>query len=183
MRRFGVVVCVLVLVMSSLPSWGSEIDAERDEVVRTGMTLLGGAAGLAVGASIGLAFSLDAIDTPLSNTLLLTIPVAAVGAATGALAGYWIADVTLRHRPAFLWSILEGAGLGVVAGAFVGAITFPTNFVIAHAVLEVPEGYWGRFEYLPTLGMAVLAGGVWGGVFGAMAGAVTVPILSLVVGF
>jgi len=55
--------------------------------------------------------------------------------------------------------------------------------VIAHEILNVPEGYWGRFEDLPTLGLALLAGGFWGSALGATAGAVAVPILSLMMGF
>ena len=147
------------------------------------MTVAGAAAGLAAGTSIGVGFSLDAIDTPLSNTLLLTIPVAAAGAAAGALAGRWIADVALRHQPSPLFAIVEGAGLGLVSGAFVGAIVFPLNFVIAYPLLEVPEGYWGRFDVPRTIGLAVLAGGFWGGFAGMLAGAVAVPLISLYVGF
>jgi hypothetical protein len=184
MKRLGVVACVLLtLWIPTIPILSSELDADRAEVVRTGMTIAGAAAGVAAGASIGIGFSLDAIDTPLSNALLLTIPVAAVGAATGALAGRWMANVALRHQPSFLWSILEGAGLGLVAGAFVGGITFPLNFVIAHPILEVPEGYWGRFDYPQTIGMAVLAGGFWGGFFGMMAGAIALPVVSLIMDF
>jgi hypothetical protein len=181
-----VIVCALAVALlgaAPISTLAAEIDPERGEIVRSAMTIAGAATGLGVGASIAIAFSRDAIDTPFSSTLLLAIPVAAVGAATGALAGNWIADVALRHQPTFLWSILEGAGLGLVAGAFVGAVTFPVNFVIAYPILEVPEGYWGRFEYLPTLGMAVLAGGLWGGLFGAMAGAASVPVISLYMAF
>jgi len=147
------------------------------------MTIVGAAAGLVAGASIGISFSVDAIDTPLSSTLLVAIPVAAAGAATAALAGRWIADATLRDEPTPLAAILKGAGLGLVGGAFVGGIVFPLNFAIAHRLLDVPEGYWGRFEYPQTVGMAVLSGGFWGGFFGACAGAALVPIISLYMGF
>ena len=147
------------------------------------MTIAGAAAGLVAGASIGISFSLDAIDTPLSNTLLLTIPVAAAGAATAALVGRWMADVALRHQPSPLFSVIEGAGLGLVCGAIVGAIVFPLNFVIAYPILEVPEGYWGRFDYPQAVGMAVLAGGFWGGFFGMLAGAIALPVVSLIMDF
>jgi hypothetical protein len=184
MKRFGVCLCVLlILSASTLPLLGDEVDPDRAEFVRTGVTIAGAAAGLAAGASIGISFSMDAIETPLSSALLLTIPVAAAGAAAGALAGRWMADVALRHQPSPLFAILEGAGLGLVSGAFVGAIVFPLNFIIAHPLLEVPEGYWGRFDYPQTLGLAVLAGSFWGGFFGMMGGAVALPIISLVMGF
>ncbi len=183
MRQLGVVLCALLLVVPSLALSADEIDPDRAEFVRTGMTIVGAAAGLAAGGSIGIGFSLDAIDTPLSNTLLLTIPVAAVGAATGALAGRWIANVALRHQPSPLFAVIEGAGLGLVSGAFVGGIVFPLNFVIAYPLLEVPEGYWGRFDYPHTVGLAVLAGGFWGGFFGLLGGAAVLPVVSLVMGF
>jgi hypothetical protein len=184
MKRFRAVGCVLlILSIPVVPVLGQDVDLEKAEVVRTGMTLAGAAAGLAAGASIGIGFSLDAIDTPLSNTLLLTIPVAAAGATAGALAGRWIADVALRHQPSPLFAVIEGAGLGLVGGAFVGGIVFPLNFVIAYRLLEVPEGYWGRFDYPQTLGLAVLAGAFWGGFFGLLGGTVAVPLISLYMGF
>ena len=183
MRRFGSALCALLLVVPSLTLAGSDLDVDRVESVRTGMTIVGAVAGLAAGASIGISFSVDAIDTPLSSALLLAIPVAAAGAATAALAGRWIADVTLRDQPTLLAAILKGAGLGLVGGAFVGGILFPLNFAIAHPLLDVPEGYWGRFDYPQTVGMAVLSGGFWGGFFGACAGTVLVPIISLCMGF
>ncbi len=183
MKSIRIVILVSsVIVLSTLMVPAAE-PADKTELVQTGMTVLGAAAGLGAGAAIGLGFSLDAIDTPLSTTLRVTIPVAAAGAAAGALAGGWIADVVMRHQPSPLFSMIEGAGLGLVAGAFVGAVVFPLNFVIAYPILEVPEGYWGRFEYPQTVGMAVLAGAVWGGIFGAMAGAAIVPVISLVMGF
>ena len=184
MKRLSALACILLIVWTpTLLVVGGELPGDRAEFVRTGMTIAGSAAGLAAGSAIGIGFSLDAIDTPLSNTLLLTIPVAAAGAAAGALAGRWMADVALRHQPSFLFSIIAGAGLGLVSGAVVGAIVFPLNFVIAYPTLDVPEGYWGRFDYPQAVGMAVLAGAVWGGFSGMLAGAVAVPIISLYMGF
>lgn len=174
---------VLMLAALWLPVLGQDVDVEKAEVVRTGMTLVGAAAGLTAGSLIGISFSTDAIDTPLSDALSLTIPVAAAGAAAGALAGRWIANVVLRHQPSPLFAIIEGAGLGLVSGAFVGGIVFPLNFVIAYPLLEVPEGYWGRFDYPQTLGMAVLAGAFWGGFFGLLAGAAVLPVVSLIMNF
>ena len=183
MKRMGALLCILLtLSISASPLFGEE-PVDRSELVRTGMTIASAALGLAAGTAIGLSFSLDAIDTPLSNTLLLTIPVAAAGAAAGALVGRWMADVAFRHQPSPLFSIIEGAGLGLVSGAIVGGITFSLNFAIAFHILEVPEGYWGRFDYPQAVGMAVLAGAFWGGFFGMMAGAVAVPLISLYMGF
>jgi len=84
MKRLCVLVCILLTIStSSLPLLGSEVDSGRAEFVRTGMTIAGAAIGLVTGASIGLSFSQNAIETPLSDTLLLTIPVAAAGARYG----------------------------------------------------------------------------------------------------
>jgi len=183
MKTLRAVLLISLVLLLPVLSLSADEPVDKAEIVQTSMTILGATAGLGAGAAIGLGFSLDAIDTPLSNTLRVTIPVAAAGAAAGALAGRWIADVTLRHQPSPLFSIIEGAGLGLVAGAFVGAVVFPLNFLLAYPILEVPEGYWGKFDYLPTIGMGIVAGAVWGGIFGSMAGAVTVPILSLLMGF
>jgi len=183
MKRMGVLFSILLtLSISTSPLLGAEPD-NRFELVRTGMTVAGAALGLAAGTAIAVSFSLDAIDTPLSNTLLLTIPVAAVGTAAGALVGRWMTDVALRHQPSPLFSIIEGAGLGLVSGAIVGGIVFSLNCTIAHRILEVPEGYWGRFDYPQAVGMAVLAGGFWGGFFGMLAGAAVLPVISLVMDF
>ena len=89
-----------------------------------------------------------------------------------------MAYVALRHQPSPLFSVIEGAGLGLVCGAIVGGIVFPLNFVIAHPILEVPEGYWGRFDYPQAVGMAVLAGAFWGGFYGIAVGAIALPIIS-----
>jgi hypothetical protein len=175
--------CILLTLSMATVSLVAKEPVDKLEAVQVGMTIAGAALGLGAGAAIGIGFSLDAIDTPLSDTLLLTIPVAAAGAATGALVGRWIANVALEHQPSPLFSIVEGAGLGFVSGAFVGAVVFPLNFVIAYPLLEVPEGYWGRFDYPQTVGMAVLAGGFWGGFAGLLGGAVAVPLISLYMEF
>jgi hypothetical protein len=180
--RAGVCVALTLLAMG-LPIFGQDVDPTDANVLRTGMTIAGAGIGLVVGSAIALGFSLDAIDTPLSNTLLLTIPVAAAGATTGALAGRWMADITLRHPPSPLFAIVEGAGLGLASGAFVGAVTFTLNFVLANELLEVPEGYWGRYDYLPTIGLGVAAGGFWGGFWGMLGGAIALPVVSLLMGF
>ncbi len=183
MKSIRASVCILVTLLAMwLPVLGEDVDPLKAEQLRTGMIIAGAGIGLAAGSMIALGFSQDAIDTPLSDTLLLTIPVAAVGAAAGALAGYWIADVSLAHQPSPLWSIVEGAGLGAAAGAFIGGLAFCTNFAIGYHILEVPEGYWGD-PPIPMVAMALVAGGVWGGIFGAMAGAVMLPVVSLIMNF
>jgi len=183
MRPTRAIVCLsLFLLAVCMPAFAAVTEEDKAEWLRTGLTIAGAGTGLAVGVATGLAFSADAIDTPLSSTLLLTVADGAVGAISGALAGYWIAEVALAHQPGPLWSIIEGGGLGMAAGAFVGALTFATNFAIAQQILDVPEGYWGA-PPIPILGMALVAGGFWGGFFGAMAGAVALPLISLLMGF
>ncbi len=184
MKILRVGVCsALILLGVWLPVLAQDTSVDNEELLRTGLTLGVAAIGLGIGASIALGFANDAIDTPLSDTLLLAIPVAAVGAASGALAGHWMANVVLRTRPAPLFSILEGAGLGLVSGAAVGAITFTVNFAIAQPILEEPEGYCGRYDYLPTLGLSLAAGGLWGGLAGLAGGAVILPIIYLALHF
>jgi len=176
--------CIVLIVTSlCLPIVSQVANTEDDEIVRTGLTLAGAAAGLAAGSLIGIGFSTDALDTPLSDALLLTIPVAAVGAATGALAGHWMARVVLAHRPSPLFAVIEGAGLGLLSGVFVGSATFAVNFLIAQPLLDVPDGYWGRFDPLPTVGLALVAGGFWGGLLGMAGGAVLLPIVALLMEF
>jgi len=183
MKAIRVSLCIISMLLAMwLPVFGEDVDPLKAEWLRTGMTIACAGMGLAAGSAIAIGFSVDTIDTPLSNMLLLAIPVAAVGAATGALAGHWIADVVLKHQPSPLWSIVEGAGLGAATGAFIGALAFSTNFAIGYHVLEVPEGYWGE-PPIPMVAMALVAGGVWGGIFGAMAGAVALPVITLLMGF
>lgn len=183
MKTIRMSLCIaLALFVGWFPALGEDVDTMKAEALRTGMTIAGAGIGLAAGSAIGIGFSLDATDTPLSATLLLAIPVAAAGAATGALAGRWMADTALRHQPAPLFSVLEGAWLGLLTGAFVGGITFSANFAIGYHVLDVPDGYWGD-PPIPMVAMALVAGGVWGGIFGAMVGAVALPIVSLMMDF
>jgi len=183
MKRIGTILCILLMVLASVLPLVAAEPVEKTEIVRTGMTLLGAAAGLGAGAAIALGFSLDAMDTPLSNTLLLTIPVAAAGAATGALTGRWIADAALANQPSPLFAILGGAWRGLFAGALVGSVTFTLNFLIAYPTLDVPEGYWGRFDYLPTIGLAIAAGGFWGGFYGVSIGGIAMPAISIYMEF
>jgi len=80
-------------------------------------------------------------------------------------------------------TIVQEGGLGLLSGAFVGAITFALNFAIAYHIPRVPGSYWGRFGYPQAVGMAVLTGTVCGGFFGLLGGTVAVPLISLYMGF
>jgi len=183
MKRLSVVLLSAIIASASVaPLLAASLDPGRAELARTALTIGGAGAGLWAGATIGLSFSSTAIDTPLSDTLSITIPVAGAGAGTGALMGAWMADVVLRHQPSFPFSFIEGAGLGLVSGAVVGATTFSLNFVIAQPLLDVPEGFWGDPPLSPPL-MAAVAGGFWGALFGAIAGAIVLPLIALYLGF
>jgi hypothetical protein len=39
-----------------------------------------------------------------------------------------------------LFALIEGAGLSLPDGTLIGGIVFPLNYVIAHPLLEVPDG-------------------------------------------
>lgn len=183
MKTIRASLCILLTLLAVwLPALGDSLDTEYVETLRSGVTLAGTGIGLAAGVAIGVGFSLDAIDTSLSNMLLLSIPVAAAGAVSGALAGRVFADIALNQQPSFPLSIVEGAVLGLAAGAFIGSITFSTNIAIAIPLLDVREGYWGD-PPTPKIAMALVAGAFWGGMFGAMTGAVALPIISVVLGF
>lgn len=170
---------LLVALVPALPVWASGLSAAKVEHVRTGMTVGGALVGLAVMVPTGA--TLLPSGTPLSDTLLVTIPAAAVTAAVGAVVGRWIADTTIALRPSLLASPFLGAGMGLVGSALAGGIGFSLAFAIAIPNVVVPPGYWG-FDYPQAVGMAFLAGGLWGGLLGAPAGAVLVPILSIYLG-
>ena len=174
---------ILSIALLCVPAWAEEPTTPADEGVRTGLTVTGATLGVLSGTATALAFSAHGADTPLSSTLLVTIPVAATGAATGALAGWWIAEATLALQPSLLFAPILGAGLGLLGGAVVGALTFPMMAAIAIPTLDVPEGFWGDFEPIEAIGMAVLSGGVWGGIVGIAVGAVSVTIISAIMGF
>lgn len=169
----------LIALVPALPVWGNGSSPAKVEHVRTGMTIGGALVGLAV--TVPNVVGLLPAGTPLSDTLLVTIPAAAVTAAVGAVVGRWIADTTIALRPSLLASPFLGAGLGLVGSALAGGIGFSLAFAIAIPTVSVPPGYWG-FDYPQAVGMAFLAGGLWGGLLGAPAGAVLVPILSIYLG-
>ena len=138
--------------------------------------------GAVLGLGIGIGGTLDLIpqDTPLSDSLLVIVPGTAVTAATAALAGRWIAERALALRPTLAFSPLVGAGLGMLGGAFSGAVSFSLAMAIAIPAVDVSVG---EFSYLQAIGMAALGGALWGGIFGIPAGAVSVPIVSIYLDF
>jgi len=169
---------LMVATLTSLPVSGTDLPEDKVEQVRTWMTI----GGAVLGLGIGIAGTLDLIpeDTPLSDSLLVIVPGAAVTAATAALAGRWIAETALALRPTLVFSPLIGAGLGMLGGAFSGAVSFSLAMAIAIPAVDVSVG---EFTYLKAIGMAALGGALWGGILGVPAGAVAVPIISLVLNF
>jgi len=169
---------LMVATLTLLPVSGTDLPEDKVEQVRTWMTI----GGAVLGLGIGIAGSLDLIpeETSLSDSLLVVIPTTAVTAATAALAGRWIAETALALRPTLVFSPLVGAGLGMVGGAFCGAVSFALGMAIAIPSVDVSVG---EFSYLQVIGMAFLGGALWGGIFGVPAGAVSVPIVSLVLNF
>lgn len=178
MKRLRAAICVmLVAVIPGLSAIGNDLPPNKVEHVRTGMTLLGAVLGLGGGIATGL--GLVPPGTPLSDSLIVAIPVAAVAAVTGAFASRWIADVTLALRPSLIISPFLGAGLGLAGCAVAGGISFAVAAAIAIPTVAAPEGYWGIFNYPQAVGMGFLAGAFWMGLAGVPIGGVLVPIISL----
>ncbi len=180
MRAFFCV--LLAALIPGLSVVGEAVPAEKVARVRTGMTIGGTLLGLGIAGAT--AFFLVPEGTPLADRLLVAIPVAGVAAATGAVAGRWMADTALKLKPSLIFSPLIGAGLGFVGAAVVGGISFALAFAIAIPTVEAPPGYWGSdFTYLQAVGMGLLAGAFWGGIAGGPVGAVAVPIISIYMDF
>ena len=172
-------VCLLITAaLLVLPVCGNDLPADKAEQVRTWMTI----AGAVLGLGIGVAGTLDLIpqETPLSDALLVVVPGAAVTAATTALAGRFVAEAALALKPELLFSPLVGAGLGMLGGATSGALSFSLAMAIAVPTVDISVG---DFTYLQAIGMAALGGALWGGIVGVPTGAVSVPIISLYLGF
>ncbi|MCK4356124.1 hypothetical protein KAW44_03505 [Candidatus Bipolaricaulota bacterium] len=169
---------LMVATLISLPVNGKDLPEDKVEQVRTWMTI----GGAILGLGIGIAGTLDLVpqDTPFSDSLLVIVPGAAVTAVTAALAGRWIAEITLATKPSLAFSPLMGAGLGMLGGAFSGAVSFSLAMAIALPAVDISVG---EFSYLQAIGMAALGGALWGGIFGIPVGAVSVPIVSLYLSF
>ncbi|MCK4599664.1 hypothetical protein KAU37_07615 [Candidatus Bipolaricaulota bacterium] len=182
MKRIRMLICLLmVALVPGLSVIGNDLPADKVERVRTGTTLLGAVLGLGGGIATGL--GLVPAGTPLSESLLVAIPVAAMATVTGALASRWIAEMALVRQPSLLASPFLGAGLGLVGCAVAGGISFALAAAIAIPTVAAPEGYWGVFNYPQAVGMGFLAGALWMGLAGIPIGGVIVPIISLYMGF
>ncbi len=163
---------------------------DKADVVRTGLKIAGAGIGLVGGSVFSLRISLQLLEARAVDAAVLAIPVAAVGAVTGAWAGGWMAELALRERPEPLLAAVEGAGLGLLSGVFVGASTIATC-----AILSLPR-FLDRIERLEEAGgvstpeisnlsdvlsyagLAVLLGAGRGGGVGLTTGAVLFPLIS-----
>jgi len=177
----NVLCLILAGLMPALPAIGEDLQASKADAVRTWMTVGSSLISLGIGGSA--AFLLSPEGTPLANRLLVAIPVGGIAAVAGAMAGRWVADTTLGMKPSGILSPVVGAGLGMLASAVIGGISFALAFAIAIPVVEVEPGYWGSFNYPQAVGMGFLAGAFWGGLSGIPVGAVVVPIISIYMGF
>jgi hypothetical protein len=179
MKQVRKLICVLMAaLLPGMSVIGSELPPGKVEAVRRGMTICGGGLGLAVG--IFSAIDLIPADTPLSNSLLVAIPLTAITVTTGALAGRWIADRALAIRPSLLFSPVVGTGLGMLGAGLAGGVSFAIGMAIAVPAVGVSTG---SLNYPQSIGMGFVAGAVWGGIAGIPVGAVMVPIISLYMGF
>jgi len=188
MRLLRKEICfVLAVLLPFLPVLGEDLQASKADAVRTWITV--GSSLISLGVAGSGAFLLSPEGTPLANRLLVAIPVSGIAAAAGAMAGRWVADTTLNLKPSGLLSPVVGAGLGLLASAVVGGISFALAIAIAIPVVDAPYGYWGGFgsggpfDYYQAVGMGFLAGAFWGGFSGIPVGAVVVPIISIYMGF
>ncbi len=176
------VICIiLATLLPVLPVVGNDIASEKAETVRNALTI--GSAVISLAIVAPNAYFLCPEGTPISNRLLVTIPVSGMAIAAGAFAGRWVADIALQLKTSPWFSPVVGAGLGFIGSALTGGISFALAFAIAMPVVEAPAGYWGDFTYLQAIGMAFVAGAFWGGVAGVPIGAITIPIVSVYMGF
>lgn len=196
MKTFRAGFCVFMLLTSlGLSAFGQGDDAAKAETIRTGLKMVGAGMGLVGGSAFSVRISTDLLEAPALDTVALALPVAAVGAATGALVGRWIGNVVLSSRPSPWFAVLEGAGLGLLSGILVGVSTVSTC-----AVVSLPR-FLDRIERLEdtqtastpemssasdVLGYASVAaflGGGRGASVGVISGACLIPLVSLYMGF
>jgi len=157
------------------------VNADREAQVRTALTLIGAAAGLGSGIYLSISFlSYSPHTLSLVDMLYVAVPTTLAFTVTSTLAGRWLANRSLSLKPSLLLLPLVGAGLGALACSFVGAVSFPILGILGtSARIGVSSGVEG----LAMVGMGVLAGAFWGAVTGVPLGAVTVPLVSLYMGF
>jgi predicted acyltransferase len=157
------------------------VKADREDRVRTALTLIGAAAGLGSGMFGSISFlSYSPHTLSLADMLYVAVPSTLAFTVTSTLASRWLANRSLSLKPSLPLSPLVGAGLGAAACAFVGAVSFP---ILGALGTSARIGVSSGVEGLAMVGMGVLAGAFWGAVTGVPLGAVTVPLVSLYMGF
>ncbi len=174
----------IVLVVGTVSGSNKQVnvlETDREARVRTALTLIGAAAGLGSGIFLSISFlSYSPHTLSLVDILYLLVPSTLVFTVTGTLAGRWLANRSLSFKPSLLLSPLVGAGLGAAAFAFVGAVSFP---ILGTLATSARIGVSSGIEGLAKVGMGILAGALWGAVIGVPLGAITVPLVSLYMGF
>lgn len=173
---------LLVIILVGMSVFGGEVQVNKERWVRVGMTVGSALAGFGVGVYGSLDFlKYSPYDLSLSDTLYVTIPTTIAFTCTSALAGWWVANRALALKRSFLFSVLLGAGLGAAACAFVGGVSFPVLMGLGtSARIGVSTG---SLRGAGSILLAVPAGAFWGALAGIPIGAVTVPIISLYMGF
>lgn len=172
---------LLVAILVGISGFGGELQEDKESWVRVGMAVGSALVGLGFGVDASLGFlEYSPHELSLADTLFVTIPTTIAFTATSALAGWWVADRALALESSFLPSVLLGAGLGAAAGAFVGGVSFPILLSLGTSErIGVSSGVQAPWSIL----LAVPVGAFWGALAGIPIGAVTVPVISLYMGF
>ena len=183
MKSIRAALCILAAaLLPGLSVMGSAVPTEKAGRVRAVATIGGAIIGIGLVGATG--FTLVPDGTSLADRLLVAIPPAAVAAGLGAVAGRVIADAVIKWQPSLVLSPFVGAGLGAAAGAVIGGVGFALAVAIAIPAVAGPPGYWGHgLSYHQAIGMGFIAGAFWGGLAGVPIGAVTVPLISVYMGF
>lgn len=174
---------IMTVAAQGLPAQ-TQAPRSREETIRTVATVTGAIGGLGIGALLMGFYGLlpegeDALfvpDVTVGDRLFVGIPTTIVFACTSALATRVFADIMMRagHRP---WvSIPLGAGLGAVAGAFVGVTGWMTMAGIGHPAGAITSGDGAWYQ---VLGWSFLGGALWGGLSGIIPGAIGGPVVSI----
>lgn len=189
MRRLLV---VLALTAAALPGYASETDAvgteqivERTERIQqiTNITGLVAGAGIGVLATAVWGFvGQDSIYIQGSDPWRLAVDIvptfiAFTGATWFALRVFSDAMVALNLNPWLAAPV--GAGFGLLAGAFVGAVGWTTMFAVGQPLGIVAVGE--DSVWLRIVGLGLLSGAVWGGLTGIIPGLVLGPVIRIAV--